>query len=305
MLFDVPRAEFLKSYFPHRPLLTHGAATRFGALAEDPSFRSAAAALGLVRDAPLILGYLCNAGSPTQDQAMFANFSALGMFENGWSLNLDDLHRTHPLLREWTESLRVDLGLPPHRLFCCAIVSPPGAGVPKHFDSVETLTVQLFGKKRWSYAPCPEVENPGRSVMPAVKHNYRDGNARPQYMKNEFSTEMPADAKVTELVPGSTLFLPRGYWHQTVAETLSISLNFVIRTPTQVDALKGALDRELTAMASWRAPFVVATPESARASVNQMASQLRELARSLEQIADRAAHWAATEPVPGMGPGGP
>ncbi|HEX8436138.1 JmjC domain-containing protein [Archangium sp.] len=302
-LFDVPKEEFLNDYYPHRALIYHGPPERFGGLEKDPTFQNPEATLHAAKG-DYILGFHHKRGSSVQAQSMFARFSALGMLQEGWSLNVDFLDQTVPALGKWMDSLQKDLGLKPGNIFCSGIISPAGSGVPKHFDSVEVFTIQLYGSKKWWWAPATEIAFPGTSVMPGVKNNYRDGNMRPDYYPKDISKEMPKGAKSAVMKPGSAMFMPRGWWHQTYAETLSISLNVGIRMSTGVDALTGALQSELEKLDAWRKPLPLATPEHLASARQHLAALLKDLAANLENFDDKAVHWASKDGPsrPRMGP---
>ncbi len=113
-----------------------------------------------------------------------------------------------PSIAGWVEAIRADLGLTPAQIRCTLICTPPGKGTRKHFDAVEGLTIQLHGRKRW------RVERNSAVVLTT-----RAGT-------DEASPEMSESADTFTLLPGSASFLPRGWWHDTLALEMSVSLQF-------------------------------------------------------------------------------
>jgi ribosomal protein L16 Arg81 hydroxylase len=62
------------------------------------------------------------------------------------------------------------------------------------------------------------------------------------------------ESQAIELRPGSVLFLPRGYWHQTEVLEDSLALNLALLTPTWHSVFLGQLRNLLLNEAHWRAP---------------------------------------------------
>ncbi len=280
---DVPVAEFVASYYPNRPLVRHGPLARFGALAEDPLFLDPRA---LIERSPTAesLVYVTLPGD-RRCQSIVPKTTALQLFDEGMSVDSGSLHLSVPLLGEWVSSMRGDLGLPRPQLLCDAILSPAGHGVPKHFDGVETLTVQLAGRKAWKIAPNREVELPDTSCFPSLKENRRDGQRPvPPSFPKRFAPEMPADAEALILEPGSAVFLPRGYWHETLALEPCISLSFVIMTPDIGRLVSSAVARHLQDFPRWRAPVPLGSNEQRAAARGVVAERLAELAARIAEL---------------------
>jgi ribosomal protein L16 Arg81 hydroxylase len=87
---------------------------------------------------------------------------------------------------------------------CIGSMQTGGAVIPRHCDDVGVIAVQLFGRRQWRLEP---NSNPPVGIHDPVyvAANLRDGwNA-------EFG---PASHTVT-LMPGSVLYVPLGWWHET------------------------------------------------------------------------------------------
>lgn len=64
---------------------------------------------------------------------------------------------------------------------------------------------------------------------------------------------MPTEGMIEiTMKPGSVLFLPRGVWHKTHAETEALSLNFTFTAPSWADIMTTALRSRLLQSPHWR-----------------------------------------------------
>src|SRR5262249_16470389 len=145
--------------------------------------------------------------------------------ETGMSVLLVSAEARFPYLLSWLAKLRFDLRLPLHtRGRCLIFVSAPGRRTNEHFDPNANFALQLTGKKRWWVALKATLE------LPTQRYSLSMPGLSPElasYQRGELPKEMPPDATQVELLPGSLLFVPSGYWHSTFAEEGSLSLNFV------------------------------------------------------------------------------
>jgi 50S ribosomal protein L16 3-hydroxylase len=149
-----------------------------------------------------------------------------------------------------------------------------------HYDPVLTFNVQLHGEKVWRLAPNQHVENP---VDASDNH---DDHA-PRFARGPFPTAMPADAITLRAKPGSVVFIPRGYWHETDTFGASLALTFSLRPPTWRDAILTELRRQLERDAAWREyPMGSAAGPARRdeliARLATLLPQLRAIAGSLQ-----------------------
>lgn len=173
--------------------------------------------------------------------------SILSLFDSGATIVCNQIDRWHDVVRACAMKLASDLFLPPNVVSCNLYLSPEGRGVPMHFDNHEVFIVQLAGSKRWRLAVNRNVKYPTANSGPQLVSEvaaYSHGHA-PQ--------RMPAGTSV-HMRPGSTLFLPRGVWHQTDASKMSISLTFGVYVPTWAELLNAHLSSRLTQSLAWREP---------------------------------------------------
>lgn len=59
---------------------------------------------------------------------------------------------------------------------------------------------------------------------------------------------------MTDMQPGSVLFMPRGTWHHTEAEVDSLSISIALNPPVQVDHFLSQMKATLLQDPAWRAP---------------------------------------------------
>jgi Cupin superfamily protein len=161
---------------------------------------------------------------------------------------------------EFVTAIRKELGLRNGQVVGTIAYSPQGKGVRKHYDGNEGLILQLVGSKRWRIAPPMKMVFPGECAGD-------DGG-------------MPATSKELILQPGSVSFLPRGWWHETVAITPSLSLNLEIHTEVWSSIFSQALYLQLLDKAEWCTPVSLATAIQREAARNRLA----EMQTSLERI---------------------
>ena len=158
--------------------------------------------------------------------------------------------RRMPLLAPLTTAMATALAVPEHNIECTLFCNQPGARTRMHFDPVDTITMQVTGSKRWRvarnlHAPAPTAgyATLDRQILPELRLYAHDG----------FPTHMPAEAEEYVLTPGSVLYIPRGFWHETESDEASISLH-VHHTPMPwVDAVLVTLRAKLLRDPTWRA----------------------------------------------------
>lgn len=105
-----------------------------------------------------------------------------------------------------------------------AYATPASAqGFAVHHDTHDVFVLQVAGRKRWRvYAPVLE--------LPLGPQRWSGADPGP-----------PVDELTLE--PGDTLYLPRGWPHEAVAqEEDSLHLTIGLHPPTRLDALRAALD---------------------------------------------------------------
>lgn len=137
----------------------------------------------------------------------------------------------------WVQVLQRELSLTDGQVGCHVIYTPKGKGTGRHFDGIEGITIQLCGRKLWRFEPHAELPIPNRvGVDPSLKR-------------------MRTDARRFTLRPGSSSFLPRGWWHDTIALETAISLHFELRVDTWIGLILRFVREKCLSVQQWRAPI--------------------------------------------------
>jgi ribosomal protein L16 Arg81 hydroxylase len=178
---------------------------------------------------------------------------AAAFYEHGISVNLEGFDSAVPEVSAVLDRLAEELGIPRKYCFCSAFVSPKGSGLPLHFDSKDVVVLQVAGRKRWTVAQNSSISDP------VVNHTaggaYSSRHMR-QYAEEVASVTPPEELQIVDMRPGSTLYLPRGYWHGTNADEESISLSFGFAAPSWAAVFVDRLQDALLLSDHWRAPAV-------------------------------------------------
>jgi hypothetical protein len=241
LLLGSMRSKFLIECWPERPLVYHGPIDRLhrltslAALQSVPKLLSARAAS--YQDVTVFGGNGFAKHMPPRE--------AIHFYQRGDNLSCAGLEATVPALRELLAELAIDLHEPAEYLSCGVFAASGGRGVTMHYDSVLTLNLQLHGEKVWRLAPNRHVENPFASCDNKDEH-------APRFAKLPFPRTMPVDAMTFRVKPGSVVFIPRGYWHETDTFGESLALTFMIDVPTWRGRILHELRRRLEPLAAWR-----------------------------------------------------
>ena len=207
-------------------------------------------------------------------------------FNQGMGLLFNEAQNLSPLLKEWLDIMRLEMGLSSMCYSRCLIyATPDGKGTAPHFDQNINFVLQIHGIKKWRMAPNQHVENP-------LTRHTMGLPADPEmmsYLESPLPLNMPADAKTYELKPGSLLFVPRGYWHETEAEGDALALNFTFTAPTWLDLFTAALRGRLALSPEWRK---TADGLADRARFDQAELKFDQL---LNQLLDDMPNWRATD----------
>jgi len=211
---------------------------------------------------------------------------ALRFFNEGMGLLFSDAQVTSPVLTDWLQGIRRDLGLSTLTNGRCLIyATPAGKGTAPHFDQNLNFVLQIHGTKTWTLAPNTHVQNPlsrhliGHPTDPELS----------TYVDRPMPESMPDNATSYELAPGSLLFVPRGCWHSTEAHGDALSLNFTFTAPTWLDLFTAALRGRLALSAEWRRTAVGVSDPQERENATQEFDQL------LAGLAADIPNWIATD----------
>jgi len=275
LIHPAPAPQFFLEYLANKPFVMHGLKATVKTLTALPFLQSLDALLNswpnqVQAHLPDVRDEASAVEASTQD--------ARKLFANGMGLLFDNAHAHVPLLGQWLDAIRADLGLSALTYGRCLIyATPKGGGTAPHCDQNVNFVLQLHGTKTWWIAPNRHVENPltrhtmGQPADPELQ----------TYARVPLPTRMPAGSRAVVLKPGSLLCVPRGAWHSTRATTDALSLNFTYAAPTWLDLLTAALRSRLALSSAWRETALPASPEA-------FDMLLRELAYDVP-------HWTAAD----------
>lgn len=192
-------------------------------------------------------------------------------FDEGMGLLFNDVNRISPILQDWIEQIKSDLGISSHSYGRSLIyATPDGKGTAAHFDQNINFVLQIHGTKKWTLAKNQSVVNPmdrhtmGLLVEPEMA----------SYLESAMPETMPEKVMSFDLKPGSLLFVPRGVWHSTEAEGDALALNFTFTAPTWSDLLLGALRSRLILSPDWRETALIAHEEKFEALISSLVEDL-------------------------------
>ena len=178
-----------------------------------------------------------------------SSLEARELFQKGSGLCFDDANQFSPLLEEWPEAIRADLGLSALTFSRSLIyATKEGRGTDPHFDQNINFVIQISGTKKWWVAPNEHVDNPLTRHTMGVEMDPELSS----YAREEMPEKFPDNGIEFILKPGSVLFVPRGSWHRTEATSDALSLNFTFTAPCWIDLFVTALRGRLLQSPNWR-----------------------------------------------------
>lgn len=180
----------------------------------------------------------------------------LDYLSSGHTLYVDYVHRTIPAAHRLVRGVASDMGVEPWQLTLEAFAGAAGSTSTRHFDHDVTVQVLLAGEKDWTFEPNLNIVNPLQPFHPPRSSEeklaafgeeaYADD---PVVTASGTSGTSDHAAGVVRFhaVPGSTVFLPRGWWHSTRSLTDTWSFNVVFHSVSWARAFARALEIRLHA----------------------------------------------------------
>jgi len=240
-------SDFFKAYEKNEPFFVHNLNKSVADLTSLPFLESHEALLNSwPKDVQAHLPDVRDEASSIDTTAK----DAQKLFDNGMGLLFNHADSISPLLTEWVHELRMDLGLSALTMSRCLIYATPAdAGTAAHFDQNINFVLQISGTKKWWVNTNTTIENPmtrhtlGQPCDPELD----------SYLEMPMPASMPENIEPIVLKAGSMLFVPRGAWHWTEAESDALSLNFTFTAPTWIDLFTAAIRGRLVQSNKWRA----------------------------------------------------
>jgi bifunctional lysine-specific demethylase and histidyl-hydroxylase NO66 len=194
-------------------------------------------------------------------------------FQNGATIVVQGLQRYWEPVVRFARDLELALS---HPVQVNAYVSPPGErGLGVHYDTHDVFVLQIAGSKRWNVHE--------RAVDDPLPHQRVKGSCEAQESLIE-----------TELQPGQSLYIPRGFLHEAIAtDRVSVHLTVGMLCYTWKDVIDDAM-KEVEDVAAFRAALPVGFANDPAACAPAIAAKLRALAEWIEErdagaLADRLA----------------
>ena len=204
-------------------------------------------------------------------------------YKMGLTIYLDNVAAALPGATSFARQIEAELGLTPNSVRVTAWASPTESGAACHYDVNDVISIQLRGTKRFELAPMDGLANP-TGMQYSLGAKLAD-ETYPQ-MGNGFPSWQDATFESLEMVPGSVLIFRSGTWHRTHASSDSLSLSFVIETPSAADCILRQLRDVMLQDPRWRKPLDGAWGrgaqcEAAFQEAETLLGQIPELARAI------------------------
>ena len=157
---------------------------------------------------------------------------------------VDGLEEGFPALGRFIDQLRPSIPTPLKHASASFYMGRAQTETRVHYDHQEVLIHQIEGRKRWLYAPCEDVVWPDRPHF------------GPGALRGPEGVQFPQDLSTFHeviLEPGDALFLPRGWWHQSLALTDSHSITWTLWALNKAEQIVAALHQRLRSIEAARA----------------------------------------------------
>lgn len=283
--------EFLAG-FPREHFVHHGDISRIDAIASIPELEDVRTVAAVFNDPVSAWLPLDAAADARRFGDLLRADQALEHYDRGALLQFNKVERWVPRLTDILRGLELELGLPLGVATCSLFASTIGGEVFDHFDADPAFSLQLRGSKRWFLGPQDYIAEP--------LHNHVCGTPRgpiSEYFDGPLPQGLPEGATVVEMVPGSILFLPRGYLHATKSHESSLAVTIDLHIPHWSQVLINHLTRRLNLSERWRRHALGITSLDDGKARAELCGLLPELRAAVdEMLADPDVVLRDTEP---------
>lgn len=205
---------------------------------------------------------------------------ALPYLSQGFTIYFRHIEQLFPKLKPILAQIAADTGMPASEFTAEIFTSSGESGVPMHCDYDYNLSLLLAGNKTWSFAENKGILNQTSIFMPRGREQIEPSQLAYR-TKAPHLDSMPQSTVSEALVPGSLIFMPRGWWHTTHSTGTCVCVNFVMKGPHWARLFTHALEKELLPNPLWRAyPYDVARTDGGE---EQALHDLSRLIDSLKQ----------------------
>ena len=204
ILAPVSRSEFREDYYGKRPLLIPGHAGKFASLFTWDDLNR------ILNESPLPHPGIEVSDSNGRRQPK-TSYGLLQECRAGATLAFRNMQLFEPRTSELVRALETETG---EKISVNLYLSQPSqAAFPVHYDVDDVIVLHLHGRKAWRVYE-------RTTDKPTLK-------MRPQYEKTPDTPILEC-----ELSPGDALYVPRGHWHQALAQG-GMSLQVVVTIEAQ------------------------------------------------------------------------
>ncbi len=291
LLFPITPAKFFETYWPENPLFIPASDGKLSSLFSLPQLQDLES---LIEARTLQVRACLPDHDDEYSSLLLAPEDCLKAYRNNMTLVFDSMQTQDDEIKNTLLKIQSDLGLPTGgeandltRARAMVYATPAGGRTGLHFDANANFVIQLRGTKRWALAKNTSVD------YPTERYTSRTGELADTLDRQchaELLDDLPEGSPEFLLQPGSILFVPRGYWHETSTEDDSLSLNFTFTQPTWADILAKSIHGYLLQSAQWRAladGLESADPTRNEQSIKRFESLLAEFTRELPSISAR------------------
>ncbi|HEX4826383.1 MAG TPA: cupin-like domain-containing protein [Candidatus Polarisedimenticolaceae bacterium] len=226
---------------------------------------------------------------PRQFRGTIRPDQAFEFMNQGFTLYMVGVERDVPETKAALRSLADDLGIPEWAISVEAFAAVKGSISSFHYDHDVNFQILLHGMKRWWLAPNQHIRNP---IFPYHPRRASDGGVT-GFVEEAFARDpLVPTCRLEQMCEmtaeeGTSLFLPRGHWHETEAMDRCFGVNIVLKGTKWYDGIARALSLRLQALEEFRAyahgvmnadPDIGGTPRAEFDSLKVRAAEvLREL----------------------------
>ena len=182
---------------------------------------------------------------PDSSRQLVPPSAALELLTAGHNLYITEVEQTVPEAHALLTEVARDLYMAPWQLRVEAFAGRAGGLSSRHYDYDVNFQIMLDGVKDWRLEENRHIRNPLQSFHPRVdewgawsglgEEAYAVDPVMPPTFDPERTVTLRAEA-------GTTVFLPRGWWHETRSLTDTWSINLVLRSTTWARAIARALE---------------------------------------------------------------
>lgn len=244
LIAPIDTETFKKLYWPHTPYASNEAIALADTIGYLPGLASDLEILQTYSEVVSILKPDGTAGEVQGGQ------EAANAYRQGFTCYLRNIETYIPEIATMQEVLARELGVHSSYMTSELFCSSGKSGVAMHSDYDVNLAFLVRGTKQWRLAKNTIIENqPGVCIAGPFQPNTA---VRRLTEGVDVPDAMPDDAITYSFTKGGVLFLPRGWWHETIATGECLQINFVMKGPQLATLATNALSNLLGSEKAWR-----------------------------------------------------